>query len=297
MGTYEMAAPTYQPREQLMARLDDPKTAEALNRLLDRLDLMVLAADSADEFLRRGDDIADSVSSSLAELKQVSVSAEIKRLVDHLPTLARAGVQLADLAASPAFARLLSSGLLERLAEPNTLAALNTVFDHMDLVSMGLQSADELLRRSDEITDNISDSIADVLKAAPDGDLGKANFGQLDLAKLDFKKIGELAGTLPVLVDLALQVSRSGLLDHARKMVDTMNELQTAGVFEHNAVAVVGEMGSAAVVAHTQREFAANAPKGIFGLMKALKDPDVQASLGFGIAFARNYGRKLRAGA
>jgi len=219
------------------------------------------------------------------------VPGNVRRLTQKLPNLARAGLDLADLAASPAFGRLLSSGLLERLAEPKTMEALNTVLDHLDLVSLGLQSADELLRRSEQITENISDSIAEVVRSKPAIDLGK-----IDFSKIDFKRIGEVVESLPVLMDLALQISRSGLLDHARKLVDTMNELQGAGVFEHNTVAVVGEMGSAAVVAHDKKEFAANAPAGIFGLLGALKDPDLQASLGFGIAFAKNYGRKLRAG-
>lgn len=292
MATYQIAAPPMHGREELMARLDDPKTVEGLNRLLDRLDLLVLAAESADGFLRRSEDIADSVSGSLAELKQVALPRDLTQLAEKLPNLARAGLDLAALAASPAFGRLLSSGLLERLADEKTMSALNTVLDHLDLVSLGLQSADELLRRSEQITDNISDSIAEVVRSKPAMDLGK-----LDLSKFDFKKIGEMVESLPVLIDLALQVSRSGLLDHAKKLVDTMNELQGTGVLEHNAVAVVGEMGSAAVVAHDKREFASNAPTGVFSLLSALKDPDIQASLGFGIAFARNYGRKLRAGA
>ena len=297
MATYEIPAPPMHGREELLARLDDPKAVEGLNRLLNRLDLIVLAADSVDEFLRRSEDIADSVSGSLAELKQVAVPGDLRRLTQKLPDLARAGLDLADLVASPAFGRLLSSGLLERLAEPKTMEALNTVLDHLDLVSLGLQSADELLRRSEQITENISDSIAEVVRSKTAFDLSKIDLGKIDFSKIDFKKIGEVVESLPVLMDLALQISRSGLLDHGKKLVDTMNELQGAGVFEHNTVAVVGEMGSAAVVAHGKKEFAANAPTGIFGLLGALKDPDVQASLGFGIAFAKNYGRKLRAGA
>jgi uncharacterized protein YjgD (DUF1641 family) len=282
MGSYEMIATAASPREALMARLEDPATVEALDRLLDRLDVIVLAAEAADGFLRRSNVVADSVAETLAELRHAGLPVDAQRLAGKLPELTRAGLQVAELAANPAFGRLLSSGLLERLAEPKMIASLQTVLDHLDLMALGLQSVDELLRRSEEISDNVSESIAEVTKAAP---------------KLDFEKIKEAVGQLPALMDTAIQISRSGVLDHARKLADTLNELQATGVLEHKTVAVVGELGSAAVVAHDQKEFAANAPKGVFGLLAALRDPDVRASLGFGIAFARNYGRKLRAGA
>ena len=47
--------------EQLHDRLNDPKTADALNRLLDRLDVVAFAAESMEGFISRGEVIADSV--------------------------------------------------------------------------------------------------------------------------------------------------------------------------------------------------------------------------------------------
>lgn len=40
--------------EQLHDRLNDPKTADALNRLLDRLDVVAFAAESMEGFISRG---------------------------------------------------------------------------------------------------------------------------------------------------------------------------------------------------------------------------------------------------
>jgi uncharacterized protein YjgD (DUF1641 family) len=267
------------PREELMARLDDPKTAEALNRLLDRLDLMVLAADGADEFLRRGDVIADSVSEGFAELRQVPISSDARSLADKLPDLAHAGLQVADLAGSPAFARLMSSGLIERLGEAKTIESLHSLLDHLDLASFALKSADEFLERSEVIIESVAESVSEITKTE---------------SPINFAKIKELMEALPMLFDLALQVKRSGLLEKASGLIESFSQLQNAGIFEPQTVAVVGELGSAATAAHDKKQYATYSPKGIFGLLGALRDPEVQATLGFVIAVAHNYGRTLK---
>ena len=43
------------PQEQLQARLSDPRTIGALNRLPDRLDLIAFSVEKMDGFLRRGE--------------------------------------------------------------------------------------------------------------------------------------------------------------------------------------------------------------------------------------------------
>lgn len=266
--------------QQLLARLEQPETVAALNRLLDRLDVIVLAADAADGFLRRGDVMTDSVADGIAELRQIPVPAGARQLADHLPQLARTGLQVADLASDPATERVLSSGLLQRLGDPTTLAAIHGLLNHLELASFGLEAIDGFLRRGDEITDAVTDSLADLTK------LGSS---------MDVDRIKELVQALPVIADLATQVVRSGLLNHAKTFVDTLNALHSTGVFAPDAVAVVGEVSAAARTAREKKEYAADAPKGVFGLLGALRDPDVQASLGFAIAFARNYGQRLKA--
>ncbi len=114
-------------------------------------------------------------------------------------------------------------------------------------------------------------------------------------ATLDLGRVKELITALPALIDIGVQVARSGLLTQVKGVVDTVNELHEAGVLAPESIRVVGDVGAAATATSQKREYAASAPKGIFGLLGALRDPDVQAALGFGIAFARNYGRKLRA--
>jgi len=56
-------------QEQLLARLSDPQTVESLNKLLDRMDIIVLAVEALDGFLSRADTIADNVSDSVGDLR------------------------------------------------------------------------------------------------------------------------------------------------------------------------------------------------------------------------------------
>lgn len=268
--------------QDLVARLEQPETAELLHRLLDRLDTIVFAADAADGLLRRGDELTNSLSENVEELRQVTLPPDALKLAAKLPQLTRTGLQAADLATSPAFERILSSGLLERLGDPTTISSLHGLLDHLDLASFALASADGFIRRSDTIVGSVAESVADANK------LGSG---------LDLNHLKELLSALPRLIDLAVQASRSGLLDQAKGLMETMAELHQTGVLAPENIKMVGDVGAAATATRQKQEYVASAPKGIFGLMGALRDPDVQASLGFAIAFARNYGRTLRANA
>ncbi len=277
MGTSAMAE---RPGTQdLVARLEQPETAELLHRLLDRLDIIVFATDAAEELLHRSDEITNSIAENLEDLRRVSVPSDARKLAEKLPQLTRTGLQAADLASSPAFGRVLSSGLLERLGNPDTIASLHSLLDHLDLASFTLASADEFIRRSDVIIESVADPVADSAKLGTTLDLGR---------------LKELIACIPPLIDIAEQVVRSGLLAHAKGLIDTVTEMYDAGVLAPDSIRVVGDLGAAATATRLKHEYAASAPKGIFGLLSALRDPDVQASLGFAIAFARNYGRKLR---
>jgi uncharacterized protein YjgD (DUF1641 family) len=154
------------------------------------------------------------------------------------------------------------------------------LLNHLDLASLALKSVDEFLRRSDVIGDSVSDSFGDLKKIG---------------MSVDLSQVKELAATIPAFFDVAMQVKRSGLLEKAKTLMDTISQLHDSGALGHETVAVVGELGSAAATTRTKKEYAAAAPKGLFGLLGALRDPDVQASLGFVIALARNYGRTLKA--
>lgn len=104
------------PRNDLIRRLEDPKTAAALGQLLDHAELVAFLVDSIDGFVRRADVISDSVASGVAEVKQLAGSSgqrpwpavDVAALSE---TVARLGAAAA--AAAPVVERLLNSPLTD----------------------------------------------------------------------------------------------------------------------------------------------------------------------------------------
>ncbi len=88
---------------------------------------------------------------------------------------------------------------------------------------------------------------------------------------------------------------RIGSLLHAADQMTkpaTMSALDavlTSGLLDPNALAVVGRLGAALATVGG----APAAPVGMFGLLKALRDPDIQRALGLLLAVARQVGASL----
>lgn len=103
------------PADELKDRLDDPAVAAALNSLLDHADLLAILVTGLDGFVRRGEQISDSLSSTVGELRAAAESSEkdlpsldVKALMSTLSSLASA---LSD--AAPAIETLLRSPMIE----------------------------------------------------------------------------------------------------------------------------------------------------------------------------------------
>ena len=84
------------------AGTSDPQTVESLNKLLDRMDIIVFAVEALDGFLSRADVIADNVTDSVGDLRTLMAESGTAGLMEKLPQLARAGAQVADISATPA---------------------------------------------------------------------------------------------------------------------------------------------------------------------------------------------------
>jgi hypothetical protein len=81
---------------------------------------------------------------------------------------------------------------------------------------------------------------------------------------------------------------RFGALMDAEK-VRELDALLKSGVLAPGTLQVIGELGRAL----TETAAAPPAPAGVFGLLKALGQPDVQRALGFLVTFAERFGRRL----
>lgn len=248
-------------QEQLLARLGEEKTVDALNRLLDRLEVITFVADALEGFLARANTVAESVADSVADLKKMaSDGTPTGEVIGKLPQLAKAGVQLADVSANPAFHRLMESGLLERLGDEKTIVSIKAVLERLELAAFTLEAIDGFLRRSDEIASALSDDVDD-LKAA---------------SRPDVLKLKDVLQALPPLVAAGQTLVKSRML-------------------EPKTIALLGDIGHSAAQAFDDAKNVKSPPRtlGLFGLMKALKDPDVNRAIDFALHVSKAYGQSL----
>ncbi len=266
------------PQEQLQNKLSDPHTVDSLNRLLDRVDLISASVEMLDGFLRRSDQVADNISDSLDEFRGKQEDHAVVGLIDKLPTLARAGSKMADVAASPDFDRLLSSGLLERLAEPRTIQGMTALLDKLDLMVFAANAVDEFLRRGDEIADNAAESMNDLRGLT---------------SSVDAEAVKRVLGKLPKLTKAGNQLLESGLLDKVSELTDAGMALSETGLFEPKTIKPLAELGRSAAESYVAAKSAPQKHYGIFDLLGLLKDPAIQKSLNIAVEMARQFGRKM----
>jgi uncharacterized protein YjgD (DUF1641 family) len=268
------------PQEQLQARLSDPKILDALNRLLDRAELLAFSADALDGFIRRGDEITDNIGGLVDEAKKGSVPPEFMDVAGKLPQLARAGVHVANTVDKPEVAALLNSGLLELLGKPETIEALKFVLSKIELVAFAVKAADEFFQRGDVITENVGESLGDLRKLA---------------SGLDLEKVRTLAGQLPALIDAGDELIKSGTPAKLKQMADAGAIVVDSGMLDPNTVRLLAQAGKIAAASYIETQAAPRKDvKGIFDLLGALKDPRIQHAMGFFMEFMKRYSEKMK---
>jgi hypothetical protein len=154
--------------------------------------------------------------------------------------------------------------LAEKLTEPDTAAALERLLRHTALLEQFASLAD----RAPDLLATVVDVLdAEYARAAQHGhDPERA----LHQAVGALGKLGELLQS------------------------DEFQALLDSGVLDPKTLNVVGALGTA--LADTQDEAARNETPshGLFGLLGALRDPDVQHALGFLTTVAQKFGRRIR---
>jgi uncharacterized protein YjgD (DUF1641 family) len=272
---------TLPPQEQLLARLNEPRTVDALNRLLDRLDVLAFSVEMMDSFFRRSSEVADSIADSVAEVRDSALQEPTGDFLGKIPALARASVKIAETTASPAFERLLESGLLERLAEPHTIENLKSLLDQLDVAAFTLQALDGFLRRSDVIANSIADSVREIRNVAPEA------------ASL-VKNLQELAADLLKLLQAGRRLAASGLLDKLDELADAGLTLSAVGMFERQTVTALGEVGRLASQSYDEAKQVPARRIGLIGILRLLNDPAIQPALTLLIETTRRFGEKMK---
>lgn len=267
------------PQERLQARLADPRTVETVNQVLDRLELIAFSVEALDTFIGRSQVVVDSMADGVAELRHLAPPAGTAEIVGKLPQLARAGAQLADTTATPAFQNLLASGLLEQVGQPATIDALRRLIDKLDLAVFALEAADGFLARGEEVTDSVAGGVVELRRFSPGVDLAK---------------VKRLLDALPVLIDTGNQLIDSGLPAKMQQLADAGVQLADAGMFDARTIGVLVEAGKAVADSYDQVKAAPRKSIGPLGLLRALGDPELQATLQFLLEVGRRYGRSIK---
>lgn len=271
--------------EALQQRLSDPKVVEGLGRLLDRVDSIAFAVEAFEGFVARGETIADSVASTVAELKHANPcdsagQSTFQHWIERAPELMNTGTKLAAVSQQAHLDDLEASHLIDRLTNPETLQSLNQLLDKLPLIAMVVESLDGFLRRGDTIADNLAGLVHELKRSD---------------APFDLSKLASLVQSLPKLQEMGEQLLDSGLADEGLpKVIDAGVSMIQSGMLDKDIVAVLGELGRASV--HTFVEVKNQHPPpigGIWAMMRAAKDPDVQKTIGFFFAFAKAFSKHL----
>lgn len=305
-----MEPPTTNGTTVLEKRLQEPDTVDALNHLLDRLDTIERAVDTLERMERVLPGLlattVDTVDAELTEAADRGVVLDeragdalrlaealterrtvdvLTRLIDRLDDLER----LADLAdqvpgavattvdtLDAALTRAADRGvvlderareglmLLEKLTAPDTANALGAVLDR----------ADELERLT-ALADGLPDALATVVDI-----LDTEYMRAADRGYDPERTLRQAFGALGRLGELFRSDEFQALLD--------------SGVLDPSALEVVGGLGSALVETQDEAARGQTPRQGLFGLLGALRDPDVQHALGFLTTVAKKFGRSLR---
>lgn len=265
-------------QEQLLARLSDPQTVESLNKLLDRMDVIVFAVEALDGFLGRADTIADNVSASVGDIRTLMTESGTTGLMAKLPQLAKAGAQVADISATPAFQRLAESGLIDQLGDPKTIETLRALISKLEMAAFALESVDGFLRRGDDIAEGIAEGVNDLRDAG---------------ATLDMKEIRRTVQALPKLVQAGNELVESGILESVPKLVNAGNELVASGILDPVVVGQLAEVGHVFANAYNTAKETHPKQHGTIGLALKLRDPDINRAINFALRLAKAFGQNL----
>lgn len=154
--------------------------------------------------------------------------------------------------------------LVERLAEPQTAAALHLLLDNVELLAVIVSGIDGLARKGDVLGDTAAEVLGEIRAAMGSTGLNARATTQ------------QLATLIPALADAAPAI---------RRICDSP-------IVDPEPVAVLSEAAEA-LVSGVQAAQTNGTKVGLRKLLKATKDEDVQRGLGFLVEVAKAFGRDL----
>lgn len=269
----------------LQARLNEPQTAAALNRLLDRIEtleqtvgrladaleqapgMVAMMGDMADETVRqaaaRGVDVEERLKTALALAERLTAGEtavklnQLLDLADQLPgTLAMMGDMMDE-----SIRRAASNGvdIEARLRAGLTMAEKLTTPDMM-------VKLDQLLAMADQAPGMIA-MMGDIV----DESIRRASESGINIEAM------------------LRQGARAGAKFSTLMESEEFDALMESGILDPEAVASVGKVGQALIASQNRPPQSL----GLFGLLSAMRDPNMQRALGFLATFGAEFGKQI----
>jgi uncharacterized protein YjgD (DUF1641 family) len=155
--------------------------------------------------------------------------------------------------------------LVEKLTEPQTTEQLIRLLDKLEHVTFLLDMVEGFLRRGPEIADSVNDLVI-LLRQS--------------LSKPEYVTRFEQA--------FAAVRRMQEFLDSPQ-----VQELFKSDVLDVRSVQLVGKISRSMIEASAEAAQTGTKRVGLFGLMRALSDPEVQPALNFILSFVRHFSKEL----
>jgi len=328
-----------QAGKALEARLNDERVVSAMNRILDRLDviessldkiheapgMISMVADMADDAVKtasnNGVDFDERLRSALAIAEKLTAPAMVDKIdhlisaIDQAPAMVSMVADMADDLVQTNAKRgvdldermRVALALAEKLTEPEMVDRINALVSATEqapgMVSMMVDMADDNIRTAAENGIDLNDRLSSALVLAEKltaPHVVEQLTGMLDLMDQSSGLIAMAADSFDGIMQTAIDngidpqefaKQMFGVTTKLAQMMSTkeMQELLEGGMFDVQTLKIMGAASSALVESN-------QLPRkkvGLFGMMREMKNSDMQRAIGFLTTFGRLFGKKL----
>lgn len=328
-----------QAGKALEARLNDERVVNAMNRILDRLDviessldkiheapgMISMVADMADDAVRtassNGIDFDERLRSALAIAEKLTAPAMVDKIdhliaaIDQAPSMISMVADMADDMVQTNAKRgvdldermRVALHMAEKLTEPAMVERIDALVGAVEqapgMISMVVDMADDNIRTAAEHGVDINERLSSALVLAEKLTAPKVVeqlTGMLAMMDQSSGLIAMAADSFDSIMQSAIDngidpqefaTQMFGVTTKLAQMMGTkeMQELLDGGMFDVQTLQIMGAASSALVESN-------QLPRkkvGLFGMMKEMKNSDMQRAIGFLTTFGRLFGKKL----
>lgn len=240
--------------------LQNPQTAENLDKLLSRTDELLAVLDMLESFLKRGPEYANNINALVAQLRKLGVGSN--EIVDLEKNLDR----LKFLAQSESLQKLEA-----RVTDPKIADSILSLLENLPEITQSIDMLVAALKRGPEYADNVNGLLQKLRHSLDESGASlKENLQSLNL---------------PALRNAAISLSNVMQMPEMQRMLNSQ-------IFGNEAITLVDTAAKAAIDASIEAR-QSKQKIGIFAMLGMLKDPDIQTTLRFAFGFAKKFGREL----